>query len=142
MAEHPDSRLHTELNEVCAIGGVDDGSLRLCCSTHEKVLCAHHYARTHFVETDSAYPSEFACTLLVSQENVSLAGLRDAVAEALWDSGLGGCDDPECDDDYHGTLCKGSRWVIQQATNAALDAVPDGWAKVDGEWLFGAVVSE
>lgn len=64
-----------------------------------------------------------------------MASLRDAVAEALWDTGLGGCDDPDCDDAYHGTLCKGSRWVIQQATNAALDAVPDGWAKVDGEWF-------
>lgn len=36
---------------VCAVGGVDDGTLRVCCSSHGHLLCAHHYARTHFVET-------------------------------------------------------------------------------------------
>lgn len=35
---------------VCAIGKVDDGTLRVCCSTHQHVLCGHHYARSHFVE--------------------------------------------------------------------------------------------
>lgn len=47
--------------DVCAIGKVDDGTLRVCCSTHQYVLCAHHYARTHFVETVGAWAPEFAC---------------------------------------------------------------------------------
>lgn len=46
---------------VCAIGKVDDGTLRVCCSTHEATLCAHHYARTHFVEVAAEWPVEFAC---------------------------------------------------------------------------------
>lgn len=36
---------------VCAFGGQNDGTLRVCCSAHGDVLCAYHYARTHFVET-------------------------------------------------------------------------------------------
>jgi hypothetical protein len=47
--------------DICAIGGVDDGTLRVCCSTHQHVLCAHHYARTHFVETVGEWHEEFAC---------------------------------------------------------------------------------
>jgi hypothetical protein len=46
---------------TCEIGGYDDLTLRVCCSTHDKLLCAHHYARTHFVETDPAWPKEFSC---------------------------------------------------------------------------------
>lgn len=46
---------------VCEIGGVDDGTLRVCCSTHQKVLCAHHYAVTHFVETMPEHAGP-ACT--------------------------------------------------------------------------------
>lgn len=44
-----------EPGAVCAIGGRDDGTLRVCCSAHQQVLCAHHYARTHFVETMEEY---------------------------------------------------------------------------------------
>lgn len=40
---------------VCRFGKVDDGTLRVCCSSHSYVLCAYHYARTHFVEVDPAY---------------------------------------------------------------------------------------
>lgn len=40
---------------VCRFGQVDDGTLRICCSSHSDILCAHHYARTHFVETDPAF---------------------------------------------------------------------------------------
>lgn len=47
--------------DVCAIGKVDDGTLRVCCSTHQHVLCAHHYAVTHFVETMPAHAPENAC---------------------------------------------------------------------------------
>lgn len=46
---------------VCAIGKVDDGTLRVCCSTHRHVLCAHHYARTHFVMTAAEYDATAAC---------------------------------------------------------------------------------
>jgi hypothetical protein len=46
---------------VCAIGGVDDGTLRVCCSTHQHVLCGHHYAVTHFVCTAADYDGP-ACT--------------------------------------------------------------------------------
>ena len=42
--------LERQLMNVCEIGGVDDGSLRVCCSSHGKTLCAKHYAVTHFVE--------------------------------------------------------------------------------------------
>lgn len=45
----------TATADVCAIGKVNDGTLRVCCSTHQHVLCAHHYARTHFVETDPSW---------------------------------------------------------------------------------------
>jgi hypothetical protein len=54
-------RSEADVNEVCEIGDVDDGTLRVCCSTHQVTMCAHHYARTHFVETDPAWPHEFAC---------------------------------------------------------------------------------
>lgn len=50
--------------EVCAIGKVNDGTLRVCCSTHQHTLCAHHYARTHFVETVGEWAPEFACNAL------------------------------------------------------------------------------
>lgn len=49
------------LDAVCAIGGVDDGTLRVCCTTHRHVLCGHHYARTHFVETSPEFDPERAC---------------------------------------------------------------------------------
>jgi hypothetical protein len=48
--------------EKCEIGGMNDGTLRVCCSSHGKTLCAHHYARTHFVETDPAWPLIESCT--------------------------------------------------------------------------------
>lgn len=54
----------TENATTCYIGGKDDGTLRVCCTTHNKVVCAHHYARTHFVETDPAWPAEHACSPL------------------------------------------------------------------------------
>lgn len=38
--------------EVCELGRIDDGTLRVCCEAHGRVLCAGHYALTHFVETD------------------------------------------------------------------------------------------
>lgn len=47
---------------VCAIGGRDDGTLRVCCSSHGDILCVHHYARTHFVETMPEYGREHACS--------------------------------------------------------------------------------
>lgn len=47
--DEEESRLLDHL--VCAFGGQDDGTLRICCSSHGDVLCAYHYARTHFVET-------------------------------------------------------------------------------------------
>jgi hypothetical protein len=49
------------VTDVCAIGKVDDGTLRVCCSTHLHVLCAHHYARTHFVMTMPEYDAIAAC---------------------------------------------------------------------------------
>lgn len=52
--------------QKCAIGGGDDGDLLICCSAHRVVLCRHHYARTHFVETDEAWPIEFACNAAVA----------------------------------------------------------------------------
>ena len=56
------SALLTELGDICQVGGFDDGTLRVCCSTHQMVLCAHHYARTHFVETMPAWHAEHACS--------------------------------------------------------------------------------
>jgi hypothetical protein len=50
-----------ELAEHCAIGGIDDGTLRVCCSTHGATMCAHHYARTHYVETAEEWPKWYAC---------------------------------------------------------------------------------
>lgn len=47
--------------DVCEIGLVNDGTLRICCSAHQTVLCAHHYARTHFVETSAWWHDEAAC---------------------------------------------------------------------------------
>lgn len=49
------------MTDVCAIGNVDDGTLRVCCSTHGHVLCAHHYARTHFVEVVPEFDPSYAC---------------------------------------------------------------------------------
>lgn len=46
---------------LCEIGGVDDGTVRLCCSTHQKWLCLHHYAITHFVETFGPWMLHNAC---------------------------------------------------------------------------------
>lgn len=54
------------VKSVCGIGGVDDGTLRVCCSTHEHVLCAHHYAVTHFVETAPEFDPKRACNALRS----------------------------------------------------------------------------
>ena len=48
-------------DSVCAVGKVDDGTLRVCCSSHMETLCAHHYARTHYVQTMPAWAEEFAC---------------------------------------------------------------------------------
>jgi hypothetical protein len=50
-----------QAGDVCAIGGADDGTLRVCCSTHLLVLCAHHYARSHFVEMMRSFAPEHAC---------------------------------------------------------------------------------
>jgi hypothetical protein len=50
-----EAAVHSKRAHVCRFGGVDDGTLRVCCSTHKDVLCAYHYARTHFVETDPAW---------------------------------------------------------------------------------------
>ena len=52
----------TETEDRCSVGGRNDGTLRVCCSTHGKTLCAHHYARTHFVETMPEFAWEFSCT--------------------------------------------------------------------------------
>lgn len=52
------------MTDVCAIGGADDGTLRVCCSTHQHILCAHHYARTHFVETMPEHDPKRACNAL------------------------------------------------------------------------------
>jgi hypothetical protein len=49
---------------VCAIGGKDDGSLRVCCSSHGKVLCGKHYARSHFVEVGTDW-ERTACNEVV-----------------------------------------------------------------------------
>jgi hypothetical protein len=54
------------MSDVCVIGKVDDGTLRVCCSSHGKTLCAHHYARTHFVEVDPAWPVDQACNARVT----------------------------------------------------------------------------
>lgn len=40
---------------VRGIGCDDDGTLQVCCSAHGLMMCRYHYARTHFVETDSRY---------------------------------------------------------------------------------------
>jgi hypothetical protein len=47
--------------DACAVGGGNDGTLRTCCSAHDAIMCAHHYARTHFVETDPAWDVEHSC---------------------------------------------------------------------------------
>ena len=49
------------MTDVCAIGKVDDGTLRVCCSTHQHTLCGHHYAVTHFVETTPEFDRKYAC---------------------------------------------------------------------------------
>lgn len=63
MSEQAD--LLSQMGDICEMGGFDDGTLRVCCSTHQRVLCAHHYARTHFVETMSAWQAEHACNPLL-----------------------------------------------------------------------------
>jgi hypothetical protein len=40
---------------VCEVGNGNDGTLRVCCSSHDAMMCEHHYARTHFVETSPAW---------------------------------------------------------------------------------------
>jgi hypothetical protein len=52
---------------VCAIGKHEHDTVQPCCSTHKKLLCAHHYARTHFVETDPAWADDQACDLVPDQ---------------------------------------------------------------------------
>jgi hypothetical protein len=42
---------------VCEVGNGNDGTLRVCCSSHDALICEHHYARTHFVETSPAWDS-------------------------------------------------------------------------------------
>lgn len=51
---------------ACDQGGRNDGTLRVCCSTHKKILCGHHYARTHFVEIDPDWAPEHACNAVSS----------------------------------------------------------------------------
>lgn len=77
-------------SDVCAIGGVNDGTLRVCCSTHRHILCAHHYAVTHFVETAPEFDPKRACNALrVMEAMTKVAKLRQTlntdVTPAEWD---------------------------------------------------------
>lgn len=58
---------------VCAVGQADDGTLRTCCSTHKATMCAHHYARSHFVMTMPEYAREHACDVTSPPWNVQEA---------------------------------------------------------------------
>lgn len=44
-----------DADPVRGIGCDDDGTLEVCCSSHNLLMCRYHYARFHFVETDPRY---------------------------------------------------------------------------------------
>jgi hypothetical protein len=56
--------LITDPGAECEIGGMNDGTLRVCCSTHQKVLCHHHYCRTHFDEVSPQWHPVYSCDFL------------------------------------------------------------------------------
>lgn len=90
------------MGQVCRFGGVNDGTLRVCCSSHNDLLCAHHYARTHFVETMPEYNGP-TCTerAATSVDDVVAAARKVCAHPGYYPDHLGDCigvlSEPSCE---------------------------------------------